>query len=176
MAKKAMKGYIHVYTGNGKGKTTAALGLTLRAAGAGKRVFFGQFMKQGTYSEIKGMKQLNAAVTVQQFGRKRWVRTPIQPEDKEAAQNGLKRLREIFAGDEFDVVVMDEVNVALHNELISENDLAQLLSEKPERVELICTGRQAPAWLIERADLVTEMREIKHYFDQGLKARVGIER
>ena len=170
------KAFVQVYTGNGKGKTTAALGLALRAAGAGLRVFIGQFMKHGDYSEMRGLDRLQPQVQVEQFGTDRWVRQPIQDEDREAARTGLRRAREVLARAEHDLVILDEINVALHYKLVSRTEMAALLSARPENVEIVLTGRRAPAWLTDEADLVTEMREVKHYMQQGVPARVGIEK
>ena len=170
-----MKGYIQVYTGNGKGKTTASLGLALRAAGAGLKVFIGQFLKQGDYSEIKALSKLDT-VTVEQFGMGKFVRGNPSEEEKKAAALGYARLQEIVAGGDYDMVIVEEGNVAVACGLMTEQDLLALMDKKPDHVELVITGRGAAQAVKDRADLVTEMQEIKHYYKKGVKARVGIEK
>lgn len=171
-----MKGYVQVYTGNGKGKTTAALGLALRAAGAGRKVFIGQFLKQGDYSEIKALKRFDDLITLRQYGRGRFLRGIPAPEEIEAAAAGLLELRSILAGGQHDVVIAEEGNVAAACGLFGVDDLLALVDIRPETTELVITGRNAHPRLIERADLVTEMKEVKHYFQQGVTARIGIEK
>ncbi len=171
-----MKGYIQVYTGDGKGKTTAALGLAVRAAGAGLKVFVGQFIKLGEYSEIKALKRFADLITVEQFGRGGLIKGRPTPEDVAAAQKGLARIQSIMASKEYHMVIMEEANVAVRLELLSVQDLIDIMDSKPEDVELVITGRDADSTIIEKADLVTEMREIKHYYQKGVAARVGIEK
>ncbi len=171
-----MQAYIHVYTGDGKGKTTAALGLTLRAAGAGLRVYFAQFIKQGDYSEIRALAELGARVCVAQFGRGRFVRGAPEPADVAAAADGLRAVAAALASGRYDLVVLDEINVAVALGLVAEADLLDLLDARPPGVELVLTGRRASAAVLERAHLVTEMRAVKHYFEQGVGARIGIEK
>lgn len=170
-----MKGYIQVYTGNGKGKTTAALGLALRGAGAGLSVFVGQFLKQGDYSEIKALSRLDN-VTVEQFGMGRFVRGMPSVAEKEAARRGYARLCDILAAGIHDLVIVDEGNVAVTCQLISEKELLALMDKKPDSMELVITGRGASPTVMNRADLVTEMNEVKHYYHQGITARKGIEK
>ena len=170
-----MKGYIQVYTGNGKGKTTAALGLALRGAGAGLQVFVGQFLKQGDYSEIKAL-SLFENVTVEQFGMGRFVRGMPSDQEKAAARKGYDRLRDILEAGDHDLIIVDEGNVAVTCQLISEEELLTLMEKKPGNAELVITGRGASPAVIDRADLVTEMKEIKHYYHQGVAARKGIEK
>jgi cob(I)alamin adenosyltransferase len=171
-----MKGYIQVYTGNGKGKTTAALGLAVRAAGAGLRVFIGQFIKMGDYSEIKALARFSDLITVKQFGQGRFIKGKPSPEDMSSAASGLKEIQERLLAGEFDVVIVEEGNVAVSVGLFSEKELLDLMDRKPPQVEMIITGRGALPSVIEKADLVTEMKEIKHYYHQGVVARVGIEK
>jgi len=171
-----MKGYIQVYTGDGKGKTTAALGLCLRAAGAGLKIFVAQFLKNREYSEIKALKRFSDCIAVEQFGLGRFIRGNPLPEDIEAAQQGLERVKSVFSSGEYDVMVLDEANVAVKYGLFSEQKLLELIALKPENVELLITGRGASPRIIEKADLVTEMKEVKHYFREKVKARVGIEK
>ncbi|APT72252.1 cobinamide adenolsyltransferase [Thermosipho sp. 1063] len=162
---------IHVYTGNGKGKTTAAFGLALRAACAGKKVFVGQFVKGMEYSELK-VPEYIPNITVEQFGRNCFIFNKPTKEDIDAAQNGFKRIKEIV--NEYDVVILDEINIAIYYNLISVDEVLKFLKEIKD-VEIVLTGRYAPKEFIDIADLVTEMREIKHYYKKGIKARKGIE-
>jgi cob(I)alamin adenosyltransferase len=170
------KGCIQVYTGNGKGKTTAALGLALRAAGAGLKVFIAQFIKKKRCSEHNIIRsRLADLITVKQFGQGLILKRSTTNSDMKAAQKGLAEIRKAIASNEYDVVILDEVNVAVHYHLIGLTDLIDLMEKKPEGVELIITGRYADAKVIAKADLVTEMREIRHYKEKGTKARRGIE-
>lgn len=171
-----MKGYIQVYTGNGKGKTTAALGLAIRAAGAGLKVFIAQFIKMGEYSEIKALKRFNDLITVEQFGTGRFIKGKPSASDIEAARKGLERIKAVFASNQHNVVIMEEANVAAKLGLLSVEDMLEIMVEKPKDVELVITGRGADSRIIEKADLVTEMKEVKHYFQKGVKARIGIEK
>lgn len=170
------KGYVHVFTGDGKGKTTAAIGLALRAAGAGYKIFFAQFIKSGEYSEIKAFKRLSDLITVEQFGLGRFTNRNPLPEDILAAQNGLKKVRALIATDRYDMMILDEISVAVKLGLITANDLLTLIINKPHRLELVITGRYASSRVIEMADMVTLMKAHKHYYQQGVKARVGIEK
>ncbi len=168
------KGFIQVYTGNGKGKTTAALGLSLRAVCAGNKVFFGQFIKGQECSEKKAA-QLLPGFTLEQFGDCSFIKgTPTEKNVSDAA-HGLKRIRMILVSGEYDLVVMDEINTALFLNLISVSDVLTVLDLKPEKTEVILTGRYAPQEILDKADLVTEMKEVKHYYNSGVNARTGIE-
>ena len=171
-----MKGYIQVYTGNGKGKTTAALGLAIRAAGAGLKVFIAQFIKMGEYSEINALKRFNDLITVEQFGTGRFIKGKPSASDIEAARKGLERIKAVFVSNQHNVVIMEEANVAAKLGLLSVEDMLEIMAEKPKDVELVITGRGADSRIIEKADLVTEMKEVKHYFQKGVKARIGIEK
>ena len=173
---KLKKGFVQVYTGNGKGKTTAAIGLAIRAAGAGLKVFIGQFIKMGDYSEIKALKRYTDLITVEQFGLGRFANGKPSPEDITAAHQGIERVREIMASKEFKIVILEEANVAVMLGLIAVQDLISLIVKKPYEIELVITGRGASTRIIEIADLVTEMRVLKHYFQKGVRARVGIEK
>ncbi len=168
------KGYIQVYTGNGKGKTTAALGLALRALCAGKKVYIGQFVKGMKYSEVKAEEYL-PNLKIEQLGRRCFIEKAPEDEDIEAARSGLEKCREILRSGNYDVVIMDEINIALYFKLFSTRDVIDVLNEKQESTEVILTGRYAPEEIIEIADLVTEMKEIKHYYNEGVMARKGIE-
>jgi len=173
---KMKKGYVQVYTGDGKGKTTAALGLAIRAAGAGFKVYIAQFLKKGDTSEIKALERFSDLITVEQFGLGRFVRGKPEAEDIEAARNGLENIQKILSSGKHQVVILDEANVAAVCGLISIEDLIVLIDQKPAHVELILTGRGAAPQIIQRADLVSEVKALKHYFNNGVKARVGIEK
>jgi len=170
-----MKGYIQVYTGNGKGKTTAAFGLSLRAVGAGKKVFFAQFVKGKEYSEILAVKKFLPQITIKQFGLGCFIIDKPTQNDIDAARTGLEEVSGIIQSGEYDIVVLDEVNIALYYNLFTVNEILEILRKKPDETEIIITGRYAPAAILEIADLVTEMQEVKHYFKKGVKARKGIE-
>jgi len=170
-----MQGFVQVYTGDGKGKTTAALGLALRAAGAGLKVYLGQFIKNADYSELDILHRLVDVITVEQYGRGCFLLTEPGQEDIDAAQAGLATIGNAMASATFDLVIADEINVACVLGLLSEHDLLALITRRPPAVELVLTGRGAPAAVVARADLVTEMRPIKHYYDRGVLARKGIE-
>ncbi len=170
------KGYIQVYTGNGKGKTTASLGLCLRAAGAGLKVYIAQFIKHGDYSEIKALERFSDLITVKQYGLGRFIKGKPTQADVETAQDGLKEARKALASGDYDVVVLEEGNVAVTCELFTVDDLLDAAAQRPDTTELIITGRGANDKIIEAADLVTEMKEIKHYYQKGVQARVGIEK
>ncbi len=170
------KGYVQVYTGNGKGKTTAALGLSLRAVCAGKKVFFGQFIKGMDYSELKAM-DLLPNFTLEQFGKDCFIYNEPTEEDVKIAQEGLERIKDVLRDGQYDIVVLDEINVSIYFKLFTSQEVIQAISNRAPHVEVICTGRYAPPELIEYADLVTEMKLIKHYYEtQGVQARVGIEK
>jgi cob(I)alamin adenosyltransferase len=171
-----MKGYVQVYTGNGKGKTTAALGLALRAAGAGLKIFIGQFIKSADYNEIKALGRFSDQITLVQFGRGCFIRGNPCDEDIQLAHKGLETLTAALKSGDYDLVIADEANVAFGCKLVSEADLLALIDARPPETELVLTGRNAPPAVIERADLVTEMREVKHYYQNGILAREGIEK
>ncbi len=169
------KGYIQVYTGNGKGKTTASLGLALRSVCAGNKVFMGQFVKDMKYNEAQAGKYL-PNFKIEQFGVGCFFdREPAQ-KDIEAAERGLKKIEEILKKGEYDLVILDEINIATHYNLLSPVKVLKVIKQRKENVEVVLTGRYASDLIIKEADLVTEMKEIKHYYTQGVKARDGIER
>jgi len=170
-----MKGYVQVYTGDGKGKTTAALGLSLRAAGAKLKVFIAQFVKGMEYSELEAVKRYSDLITLKQYGRDAFIHGKPTKEDFDAAEKGFDELKDVILSGKYSLVIIDEANIAIYYKLFSVEDLISLIDEKPEHVEIVITGRKADPKIIERADLVTEMKEIKHYYTNGVKARKGIE-
>ena len=169
------KGFIHVYTGNGKGKTTAAIGLGVRATGEGLKVYMIQFMKGRRYSEIDALDHIQN-FTVVQFGRDEFV-SKKNPEqiDIDLARKGFEQAKKIINNGEHDVVILDEINVAVDYNLIPLNDVLQLLEEKPKKVELILTGRYASPEVVKQADIVSEILEIKHPYQNGIESRKGID-
>jgi cob(I)alamin adenosyltransferase len=169
------RGYIQVYTGNGKGKTTAALGLALRAAGADLKVFIVQFIKKKRCSEHRMLERFKGLITIRQYGKGFIMKRKAHQSDIRTARAGLEEAREAIQSNTYDVVILDEANVAANCGLIRPDDLLELISVKPRNVELVITGRYADKKVLQAADLVTEMKEIKHYRKKGVKARVGIE-
>lgn len=169
------KGYIQVYTGNGKGKTTAALGLALRAIGAGKKVFIGQFVKGMHYSELDAIRNNLKDIEIKQYGLDCFIVNEPEEKDIIAANKGLDEMKNVILSGRYDLVVMDELNIALYYKLFDVKEVLDILKRKPDHTEIVITGRYAPEPIIEIADLVTEMKEIKHYYRQGVEARKGIE-
>jgi len=174
-SENAGRGYVHLYTGDGKGKTTAAVGLAVRAAGHGKRVYVGQFMKGRPYGENLELSD-HPLITVEQYGEPDCISIEqVDEHHRELARSGLRRSREALLEGDYDVVVFDEIDVAIWFGLLSVDDVLDIVTRRPSHVELIMTGRQAPAALVKAADLVTEMREVKHYYRDGVLARAGVE-
>jgi cob(I)alamin adenosyltransferase len=173
---KLEKGLVQVYTGNGKGKTTAAFGLALRAVGRGLKVYIIQFIKGGfDYGELYVVDKL-PNLKLKAFGRGKFVtEKPAGKEDVELAEEALALAEEMVMSGEYDIVILDEINVALNLKLIKIEKVLELIKKKPKHVELVLTGRYAPDEIIEVADLVTEMKEVKHPFNKGYQARKGIE-
>lgn len=175
---KLEQGLIQVYTGNGKGKTTASLGLALRAVGRELKVCMIQFMKGGgPYGEQMAAERLAPFLTIIQTGRPGWVNkeNPHQT-DKSLAAEALELASQAVNGGEYDMVILDEINGAVSMGLVPVEPLLELMRNKPHHVELVLTGRNAHQSVVEAADLVTEMRDIKHYYKAGVPARVGIEK
>ncbi|ERJ71821.1 putative cob(I)yrinic acid a,c-diamide adenosyltransferase [Prevotella disiens JCM 6334 = ATCC 29426] len=173
--KTADCGQIHIYTGNGKGKTTAAVGVAIRACMAGMQVFVGQFIKQMKYNETLVVNYINN-LTVKQYGCGCMIMRVPNEEDKESAQNGLAECAKILREGKYDVVILDEITIALYMELVSLEQIMEALENRNKNVEVIITGRYCPQSLIDYADLVTEMKEIKHYYNtKGLLSRDGID-
>jgi len=173
---KLEQGLVQVYTGNGKGKTSAAFGLALRAMGRGLKVYVVQFIKGGfDYGELYIVDKL-PNLKLKAFGRGKFVtEKPPRKEDVELAQEALVLAEQVVKNGEYDIVILDEVNVALNLKLINLDEVLELIKNKPKNVELVLTGRYALKEIIEAADLVTEMKEVKHPFNKGYQARKGIE-
>lgn len=174
MAKRLKEGLVQIYTGDGKGKTTAAFGAALRASGAGLRVCICQFAKGKTCSEAKALTSLRG-VRVYQCGRACFIKGRPSAEDKRRAEGGLAEARKIMASGEYSLVILDEINIALKLGLLRINDIVDIIGSRPRHVEMILTGRDCPKALFKYADLVTEMREVKHPYRKGVLARRGIE-
>lgn len=172
------KGYVQVYTGNSKGKTTAALGLAFRAMGRGLKTYIGQFMKGQHYGELDAAKMVSPYITIEQYGRDAFihVQEPPREEDIQNARAGLVRARDAMLSGKYDIIVFDEICTAHNFKLISVKDMLEIIRDKPDGVEVVFTGRYAPPEVINSADLVTEMVEVKHYYEKGVQARDGIER
>jgi len=170
-----MRGFVQVYTGNGKGKTTAALGLALRAVGAGLKVFIAQFVKGMKYGELKTIRERFPEITIRQYGRNCFIINKPTEEDIKLAQKGLAEAHKIIQAGNYDIVILDEANIAVYFQLFTIDELLKIIRMKPQHVEIIITGRKAHPRLIELADLVTDMQEVKHYYQAGIQARKGIE-
>ncbi len=171
-----MRGYIQVYTGEGKGKTTAAIGLAVRAAGTGLKTYIAQFVKSAPTGEIDALKRFADQISVEQFGTGRLIRGRPTAEDIQAAERGLQRVGQVVQAGEVDIVILDEANVATAIGLFSVERLLDLIASRPQHMEVVITGRNADSEIIAAADLVTDMKAVKHYYRQGVRARVGIEK
>ncbi|GAB1536228.1 cob(I)yrinic acid a,c-diamide adenosyltransferase [Geovibrio sp. ADMFC3] len=170
------RGFVQIYTGKGKGKTTAALGLALRGAGAGLKVYIGQFLKSGKYSENISVHSLEKNIVMEAYGNDRFICGIPCTEEIRLAEEGLKKAREAIFSGKYDIVILDEINVALSLGLLEETEVTEMIKARPKTSELVLTGRNAPASVMELADLITEMKEIKHYYSCGVEAREGIEK
>ena len=169
-------GYVHVYTGNGKGKTTAAVGQAVRAACSGMNVYIGQFIKGMEYNEVK-LENYMPNIKFELYGDNCFITQDPTEEDLKRAQKGLEKIEGILNSDEYDMVILDEITIAFFYKLLEVEDVVNIIKNRNPKIEVIVTGRYAPKELIDLADLVTEMKEIKHYYEtQGLEAREGIER
>ena len=174
---KLEQGLTQIYTGNGKGKTTAAIGQAVRAAGFGLKSYIVQFMKEYPYNELKSLKHLKEWITIEQFCGDEFVYKNELPgkEELEKARKGLNSAKEKMLSGEYNVIILDEALVAIYFKLIKTEELIEFIKQKPKNIELILTGRYCPEELFEFADLVTEMKEIKHYYQKGITSRRGIE-
>jgi len=174
---KLEQGFVQIYTGNGKGKSTAAIGQAVRAAGFGLRTYIAQFMKEYPYNELNSLKKLSEWIKIEQFGGDEFVYKKELPskEELEKASKGLQISREKMLSSEYDLIILDEAIVAIYFKLIETKELIEFIKAKPDNVELILTGRYCPSELIDAADLVTEMEEVKHYYQKGITSRRGIE-
>ena len=176
---KLKKGYVQVYTGNGKGKTTAAVGLGVRAVGDGMRVFMIQFLKSGETGELKSTKKFGEDFQIFRFEEKRGFVWTLTEEEKQEVKKEIKVAYnfalEVLRENKCDILILDEVMGVLGNKFLTTEDVINLINEKPENMELILTGRNVPKEIIDKVDLVTEMKDIKHYFEAGVPAREGIE-
>ena len=180
MARKTLeKGLIQVYTGDGKGKTTAALGQALRAVGAGYRVYMVQFLKGGISGELEAAKRLEPDFKIFRFEKERGFFWTLDDQEKEELKTEVKRafefIAEVVREASCDILILDEIMGILHNGLLAEHDICMLLEQKPDKMEIILTGRNVPDRIKEMAHLVTEMKLIKHPFEQGIGSREGIE-
>ncbi len=169
------KSQLHIYTGDGKGKTTASLGLALRTLGAGMKVYYAQFMKDGSSAEFKLMKDV-PNIILRFYGRGGFISGVPSPEDVSEAGRGLKESAQAMASGEFGLVVLDEANMAVSKGLFSADELLRAVDGRANSTEVVLTGRNAPRKLLDAAGLVTEMKKIRHYADSGVKARYGIEK
>lgn len=169
-------GYVHCYTGDGKGKTTAALGLAVRAAGAGKRVFIAHFVKGMRYHEHKTLESLANLITYRLYGRSCFIDRQPEEEDIRLAGEGFADCQRQIHSGLYDVVILDEITVALYFGLIDLDELLEVIRTRPRQMEMVLTGRGAPDKLMAACDLVTEMREVRHYYQKGVLARDGIDR
>ncbi len=169
------QGYVQVYTGNGKGKTTAALGQALRAAGAGLKTFIGQFVKEKHSCELKSLTRFSDLITIRQYGRGFFMDREPDEADSQFARDGLEEVISIINSKKFNVVILDEINIATFYHLIPIEKIVKMIVNKPKNLELILTGRYADSRVIDAADLVTEMTVVKHYSEKGVRSRIGIE-
>lgn len=169
------KGYVHIYTGNGKGKTTAAFGLAVRALCFGKSVYIGQFIKGMKYNEVKLADKYDK-LTIEQYGEDCFIEKDPTEKDLLLALEGLEKISEILREGKFELVIFDEITIALYYKLLKVEDIIEVIKNRSENVEVVITGRYAPKELIEFADLVTEMNEVKHYYQKGVLSRDGIDK
>ncbi len=172
----AKKGFIQIYTGDGKGKTTAAVGLAIRAAGHGMKTYIGQFMKGRHYGELTSL-QDHPLITIEQYGDVDCVtKETITQKHIDKAHRGLELAEKAILSGKYDIIVLDEINVAIWFGLLTTQSVLAVLEKRPENLEVILTGRRAAEKLIKIAGLVSEIKEVKHYYQRGIKARDGIDR
>lgn len=188
---------LQVYTGNGKGKTTAGIGMAIRSLGAGQKVLFAQFMKTFFYSEQKILQNISENLTLKIFGKPYFLVKKGTLDEKDIkklkdkvlvydennppkdyihlVKKGLEELRDILSKEDFDLLILDEINMCLYYNLLKQEELENFLAKIKPQTEIIITGRMAPDWLLARADLVTDMTEVKHYYAKNVEARLGVE-
>lgn len=171
------QGYIQVYTGNGKGKTTAAIGQAIRALGNGLKVHFVQFMKNYPYGELKVLENIHPNFTIKRYGTDDFVFKKMPPDEKLIAEmrNGLKDVEKMMLSGSRDIIILDEILVSVYFKIFNVQEIISFLKKKPKKVEIILTGRYCPEQIIRLADLITDMKEVKHYYQKGVSARTGIE-
>jgi cob(I)alamin adenosyltransferase len=173
------KGCVQVYTGNGKGKTTAAVGLAVRAAGDGFKVYMVQFLKSSQTGELESAKKLEPNFQIFRFEKRRGFFWTLNDEEKEELKKEVQQAYEFcfkaLKEKQCNILIMDEIMGAISNNLVTKEQIVELLEARPENIEVILTGRNVPQEIADRADLITEMKEVKHYFSQGIPAREGIE-
>jgi cob(I)alamin adenosyltransferase len=177
MKQELEKGFIQVYTGNGKGKTTAAIGQAVRAAGYGLKTYFVMFMKEFPYNEVKSLEKLKDFITIVQIGKDDFVfkKVPPSEEEKSKVKNALAEAKGKMLSGKYNLIILDEIFVSIYFGLVSKEEVISFIDTKLENVELIMTGRYCPQEIADKADLVTEMKEIKHYYEKGVLSRKGIE-
>ncbi len=171
------KGYIQVYTGNGKGKTTTAIGQAIRALGGGLKVYFVQFMKNFQYSELSLLENIHPNFTIKRYGTDDFVFKKTPPDEKLIVEmrDGLKKTEQIMLSESYDIIILDEILVSIYFKIFKTQEVISFLQKKPEKIEIILTGRYCPNEIIKLADLVTDMKEVKHYYQKGVSSRPGIE-
>lgn len=174
MPKNKRMGLVQVYTGNGKGKTTAAFGLALRGAGCGLKVCIHQFMKGGKSGEFTAARKI-AGITINRSGQCKLIKGKPLPEDKRMAKSCLVKARNDIYSKKYDIVILDEINIAMRLGLVEEEDIMEIIDNRPAGIELVLTGRYCPASILKKADLITEMNETRHPYRDGITARMGIE-
>jgi cob(I)alamin adenosyltransferase len=174
---KLTQGYIQVYTGKGKGKSTAAIGQAVRAAGFGLKTYIAQFMKEFPYNELNSLKHLKEWIKIEQFCGDDFVYKKELPGkiEMDKAQRGLAIAKAKMLSGKYDIIILDEVCVSIYFGLFSDEEILTFIKQKPADVELILTGRYCPDKIMDKADLVTEMTEVKHYYQEGVASRKGIE-
>ena len=169
------KGYVQVYTGDGKGKTTAMLGLALRAAGAGLRIYIGQFVKNAISSEVIAVKNFLPTAVIEPYGPDGLIKPENMQDAIDITQAGLAKAMAAMVSGKYDIIMLDEINIAIYMKVLDVNQVLDFIQKKPPNVELVLTGRYAPAEIIDAADLVSQICEVKHYYNAGVGVRLGIE-
>lgn len=171
------EGFVQVYTGNGKGKSTAAIGLAVRAAGAGLKSYIIQFMKDYNYSELRSLELLHEFIELEKVGKDDFVfRKELPPQEEiDLAATALNKAEIKMLSGKYDIIILDEACVSIYFKILIEEQILEFINKKPKEVELVITGRYCPKSIIDKADLVTEMKEINHYYQKGVVSRKGID-